>query len=94
VHWSDESRFLLNPVDGRVHVWRPRNTTFQQGHILGTTAFGGGGFTVWACFCLNCEIDVDVIDATLTGQKYRDQILRSLVVPHFDGHSKLTNYDG
>jgi hypothetical protein len=61
---------------------------------LGTTAFGGGGFTVWACFCLNCEIDVDVIDATLTGQKYRDQILRSLVVPHFDGHSKLTNYDG
>jgi hypothetical protein len=37
---------------------------------------------------------VDVIDATLTGQKYRDQILRSLVVPHFDGHSKLTNYDG
>jgi hypothetical protein len=27
-----------------------------------------------------------VIDATLRGQKYRDQILRSLVVPHFDGH--------
>jgi hypothetical protein len=27
-----------------------------------------------------------VIDGTLRGQKYRDQILRSLVVPHFDGH--------
>ena len=41
-------------------------------YFVGTTAFGGGGFTVWGCFCLNCEIDVDVIDATLTGQKYRD----------------------
>jgi hypothetical protein len=27
-----------------------------------------------------------VIDGTLRGQKYRDQILRSLDVPHFDGH--------
>ena len=76
----------MNPVDGRVRVWRPRNTTFQQEHIVGTTAFGGGGFTVWGCFFLNCKIDLYVIDAILRGQKYRDQILRSLVVPHFDGH--------
>ena len=53
---------------------------------MGTTAFGGGGFTVWGCFSLNCKIDLYVIDGTLRGQKYRDQILRSLVVPHFDGH--------
>ena len=53
---------------------------------MGTTAFGGGGFTVWGCFFLNCKIDLYVIDGTLRGQKYRDQILRSLVVPHFDGH--------
>jgi hypothetical protein len=55
-------------------------------HIVGTTAFGGGGFTVWGCFSLNCKIDLYVIDGTLRGQKYRDHILRSLVVPHFDGH--------
>jgi hypothetical protein len=36
---SDESRFLLNPVDVLVHVWRLRNTAFQQEHIVGTTAF-------------------------------------------------------
>jgi hypothetical protein len=53
---------------------------------VGTTAFGGGGFTVWGCFSLNCKIDLYVIDGTLRGQKYRDQILRSLVVPHCDGH--------
>jgi hypothetical protein len=47
------------------HVWRPRNATFQQEHIVGTTAFGGGGFTVWGCFSLNCKIDLYVIDGTL-----------------------------
>jgi hypothetical protein len=52
---------------------------------VGTTAFGGGGFTVWRCFSLNCKIYLYVIYGTLRGQKYRDQILRSLVVPHFDG---------
>jgi hypothetical protein len=26
VHWSDESRFLLRPTDGRARVWRQRNT--------------------------------------------------------------------
>jgi hypothetical protein len=47
---------------------------------VGTTAFGGGGFTVWGCFSLNCKIDLYVIGGTLRGQKYRDQILHSLVV--------------
>jgi transposase len=40
VHWSDESRFLLRPTDGRARVWRQRNTSFQNNHILDTTAFG------------------------------------------------------
>ena len=39
---------------------------------MGTTAFGGGGVTVWGCFSLNCKIDLYVIDGTLRGQKYRD----------------------
>jgi hypothetical protein len=42
VHWSDESRFLIRPTDGRARVWRQWNTSFQDNHILGTTAFGGG----------------------------------------------------
>ena len=28
VHWSDESRFLLRPTDGRARVWSQRNTSF------------------------------------------------------------------
>jgi hypothetical protein len=29
VHWSDESRFLLRPTDGRARVWRQWNTTLH-----------------------------------------------------------------
>ena len=53
---------------------------------MGTTAFGGGGVTVWGCFYINCMLDLFVLDGTLTGQKYRDQTMHPLVVPHFDGH--------
>jgi hypothetical protein len=58
----------------------------STGTYCGHNCVGGGGFSVWGCFSLNCKIDLYVIDGTLRGQKYRDQILRSLVVPHFDGH--------
>jgi hypothetical protein len=55
VHWSNESCFLLRPTDGRARIWHQRNTSFQANHILGTTAFGGGGVTVWGWpwNCLN-----------------------------------------
>ena len=86
MHWSDESRFMLNYVDGRIRVWRQRNTSFLQEHIVGKTAFGGGGFTVWGCLSLNCKLDLYAVDGTLTGQMYRDQTLRPLVVPYVDCH--------
>ena len=62
VHWSDESRFLLRSTDGRAKVWPQRNTSFQDNHILGTTAFGGGGVTVWGCLSFDCKLDLYVLD--------------------------------
>jgi hypothetical protein len=43
-------------------------------HILGTTAFGGGGVTVWGCFSFDCKLDLYVLDGNLTGQKYCDNV--------------------
>jgi hypothetical protein len=86
VHWSDESCFLLCPTDGRARVWHQRITSFQDNHILGTTAFGGGGITVWGCFSFNCKLDLYVLDRNMTGKKYRDNVLAPHVVPHFDNH--------
>jgi hypothetical protein len=47
--------------DGRARAWHQRNTSFQDNHILGTTAFGGGGVTVWDCFSLDCKLDLYVL---------------------------------
>jgi transposase len=87
VHWSDESRFLLRSTDGRGRVWRQRNTSFQDNHIWGKTAFGSGGVTVWDCFSFDCKLDLYVLDGNLTGQKYLDNVLAPRVVPHFDNHA-------
>jgi hypothetical protein len=51
---------------------------------LGTTAFGGGGVTVWGCFSFDCKY---ILDGNLTGQKYCDNVLAPRVVPHFDNHA-------
>jgi transposase len=82
VHWSDESFFCY----GRARVWRRRNTSFQDNHILGTTAFGGGGVTVWGCFSFDCKLDLYVLDGNRTGQIYRDNVLAPRVVHHFDNY--------
>ena len=73
-----------------MRVWRPKNTAYREQHILGTTAFGGGGVTVWGCFSFDCKMDLYVLNGTMTGQKYRDNIIRNIVVPHFDNHRLAT----
>jgi hypothetical protein len=83
IHWSDESRFLLCPTDGRARVWHQRNTSFQDNHILGTTAFGGGGVTIWGCFSFDCKLDLYVLDGNLTGQNYHDNVLAPCFSPPF-----------
>jgi hypothetical protein len=63
VHWSDESRFLLRPTDGRARVWRQRSTSFQDNHILGTTyAWSEHIVTVF----LTCQITIKNVQIQLT----------------------------
>ena len=87
VHWPDESRSLLCPTVGRAKVWRPRSTSFQENHILGTTAFGGVGVTPCGCFSFDGKLDLNVLDGNLTGQIYRDNVLAPRVVPHFGNNA-------
>ena len=78
---------FLRPTDGHARVWRQRNTSFQDNHILGTTAFEGGGVTVWDCFSFDCKFDLYVLDGNLTGQQYLDNVIAPRVFPHFDNHA-------
>jgi hypothetical protein len=35
-------------------------------------------------------MDLYVLNGTMTGQKYRDNIIRDIVVPHFDNYRLAT----
>ena len=49
MHWSDESRLLLNPVDCPLPRIETEKHSISTG-TYGTPAFDGGGVTVWGAF--------------------------------------------
>ncbi|GBN82636.1 hypothetical protein AVEN_274464-1 [Araneus ventricosus] len=50
VTWSDESRFLIHHVDGRVRIRRPPGEQLLPSCTAGHTQAGGGGIMLWATF--------------------------------------------
>ena len=68
VAWSDESRFLLDHVDGRVRVRRLPGEVMAPGCTVGRQS-GGRSVLPWAMFCwetLGPAIHVDVNLARVT----------------------------
>uniref|UniRef100_A0A8C4NKQ7 Tc1-like transposase DDE domain-containing protein n=1 Tax=Eptatretus burgeri TaxID=7764 RepID=A0A8C4NKQ7_EPTBU len=61
--WSDESRFLLDHVDGHVHERHLPGEVMAQGCTVERRQAGGGSVMLWAMFCwktLGLPIHVDV----------------------------------
>jgi hypothetical protein len=46
IHWSDDSLFLLHVTDGRMRVWRHKNTAYTPRNIQPTVPYGGGSVMV------------------------------------------------
>jgi len=65
---------------------RHRNTVFHDGNVIGTTALGGRGVTVWRCFSINCKLDLHVLQCNLNGVAYSDNVLNAHVVSHLCKH--------
>jgi hypothetical protein len=47
IHWSDASRFLLHVTDGRMRVWRRKNTAYTPRNIQPAVPYGGGSVMIW-----------------------------------------------
>jgi hypothetical protein len=90
IHWSDESRFLLHVTDGRMRVWRHKNTAYTPRNIQPTVPYGGGSVMVWGCISHDCKLDLVTIQGNLTGDQYIRDVLQPFVVPHFDNHPLAT----
>jgi hypothetical protein len=57
IHWSDASRFLLHVTDGRMRIWRHKNTAYTPRNIQPTVPYGGGSVMGQCCLStgLVCE---------------------------------------
>ena len=76
-----EESGCLDHNDGRVRVWRRRGERLRDECIKEVTPFGGGSVMVWAGFSAHHRTPLHHVQGNLNGQRYRDEILRPLVVP-------------
>ena len=80
VLFTDESRFCLDVHDGRRRVWRQKNGRFKNCCVVEHDRFGGGSVMVRGGISYDGSTDLYVIiNGSLTGIRYRDEILASIV---------------
>ncbi|KAK7112332.1 hypothetical protein V1264_011803 [Littorina saxatilis] len=81
VLFTDESRFCLEPADGRIRVWRRHGERFAEGAVLERQRFGGGSVMVWGGISTRLRTPLYHVVGNLTGVRYQNEILQPLVVP-------------
>ncbi|GFT62402.1 transposable element Tcb2 transposase [Trichonephila clavipes] len=83
VLFSDESRFSVHPDNRRVFIWRDRGSRNNPAFLHESVRFGGGGVLVYGGISIDGRTDLYIIrDGPLTARRYRDEILRPIVVPY------------
>ena len=82
VLFSDEFRFCLRKVDGRIRVWRCNWERHLEPTVQPTTAYSGGSVMIWAGISLNGRTAIVVVPGNLNGLRYIDEILRPHVLPY------------
>ena len=82
VMFSDEARFCLHKVDGRVRVWRRSGERFADCCIERVTAYCGGSVMVWGGISFAGKTRLVVINGTLNAQRYRDENLDPVAIPY------------
>ncbi len=91
--FTDESRFSLYRADGRQCVLHCVGERSADVHVVDQVAHGGGGVMVWAGICYGQRTQVHFIDGILNAQRYRDEILRPIVVPFIHDHHLMLQHD-
>ncbi|GFV57862.1 transposable element Tcb2 transposase [Trichonephila clavipes] len=81
--FSDESRFSVHPDNRRIFIWRDCGSRNNPAFVHESVRFGGWGVLVCGGISIDGRTDLSIIrDGPLTARRYRDEILRPLVVPY------------
>ncbi|GFY02066.1 transposable element Tcb2 transposase [Trichonephila clavipes] len=83
VFFSDESRFSVHPDNRRFFIWRDRGSRNNPAFVHESVRFGGGGVLVYGGISIDGRTDLYIIrGGPLTARRYRDEILRPVVVTY------------
>ncbi|GFW91089.1 transposable element Tcb2 transposase [Trichonephila clavipes] len=67
----------------RIFIWRDRGSRNNPAFVHESSRFGGGGVLVYGGISIDGRTDLYIIrDEALTAHRYRDEILRPIVVPY------------
>ena len=76
-------RFLLYVTDGRMRVWRHKNTAYTRRNIQPIFHYSGCSVMVWRCISHDCRLDLVTIQGNLTG---RSNIASGIAAAITTGH--------
>ncbi|GFW05890.1 transposable element Tcb2 transposase [Trichonephila clavipes] len=77
------SRFTVHPDNRRIFIRRDRGSRNNPALVHESVRFGGGGVLVYGGISNDGRTELYIIrDGPLTSRRYRDEILRPVVVPY------------
>ncbi|GFY36072.1 transposable element Tcb2 transposase [Trichonephila clavipes] len=83
VLFSDESRFSVHLDNRLIFIWKDHGSRNNPAFVHESVRFGGGGVLVYGGISIDGRTDLYIIrDGPLTARRYRDEILRPIVVPY------------
>ena len=91
--FTHESRFHLDNSDGRSRGYRRVGERFHDSCVIQRRPFGGGSVMVWGGISARGRTALVVVDGTLTGIRYRHEIIRPHVLPFVQQHNATLQQD-
>ncbi|GFX66519.1 transposable element Tcb2 transposase, partial [Trichonephila clavipes] len=77
------SRFSVHPNNRHIFIWRECGSRNNPASVHESVRFGGGGVLVYGSIFIDGRTDLYIIrDGPLTAHRYREEILRPIVVPY------------
>uniref|UniRef100_A0A673ADV1 Tc1-like transposase DDE domain-containing protein n=1 Tax=Sphaeramia orbicularis TaxID=375764 RepID=A0A673ADV1_9TELE len=74
--FSDESRFMVTPTDGRARVWWERGQRYVANNVLHRDRWGAGSVMVWGAIWWTGRSNLIIVHGNLNGHGYIENILR------------------
>ncbi|GFX01328.1 transposable element Tcb2 transposase [Trichonephila clavipes] len=82
VLFSDESRFSVHPDNRSIFILRDHGSRNNVAFVHESVRFGGGGVLVYGGISIDGRTDSTLFEMDLTARRYRDEILRPIVIPY------------